>query len=124
METIKEFEDYLIDKEGNVYRKTKGKLKKIKGTITCQGYGRVMLFKDSKPHAKMVHKLVLQAYIGECPEGKEACHYDGNPLNNILSNLRWGAGWENARDKMRHSRERFEREFIKRVNIENDMSNL
>ncbi len=68
--------------------------------------------------------LAVNSYVGDCPEGKEACHYDGNSLNNILPNLRWGDGWENARDKMRHGRERFEREFIKGVNIEYDLPNL
>jgi hypothetical protein len=111
MKEIKEFENYFVDAEGNVYHKTKGKLKRIKGTITNQGYRRVTLFKQSKPYAKMVHGLVLQAYVGDCPKGMEVCHYDSDRLNNNLSNLRWDTRQENARDKMRHSREIFEREI-------------
>lgn len=114
MKRIKDFEDYFVDEEGNVYRESKGKLKQIKGTITNQGYNRVMLFKNSKPHAKMVHGLVLQAYVGDCTKGMEVCHYDSNRLNNNLSNLRWDNKQENARDKMRHSREIFEKEIESR----------
>ncbi len=48
------------------------------------------------------HRLVLLAFVGPCPEGRECCHWDGNPSNNSLSNLRWGTKSENARDKERH----------------------
>jgi hypothetical protein len=105
MKIIKGFDNYLIDKDGYVFSVNKGKTKRIKGTITNQGHNRVMLFKNSKPYAKMVHRLVLETYVGECPKGQEACHADGNPLNNTLSNLRWDDHYGNARDKMRHSKE-------------------
>lgn len=111
MKRIKDFEDYLVDSEGNVYREVKGKVKQIKGTVTSQGYRGVTLSKYSKPHLKTVHRLVLETYVGECPKGEEACHYDGNPLNNTLSNLRWDTVSNNARDRIRHIRERFGKEI-------------
>jgi hypothetical protein len=49
-----------------------------------------------------VHRLVLQAFIGPCPEGYEACHEDGDPFNNRLSNLRWDTHVENIKDSIRH----------------------
>ena len=49
-----------------------------------------------------VHRLVLEAFVGPCPEGHEGCHNDGNPLNNRLSNLRWDTPSANNRDKERH----------------------
>lgn len=37
-----------------------------------------------------VHRAVLEAFIGPCPEGMEGRHWpDLNPLNNHLSNLCW-----------------------------------
>src|SRR5579862_2790098 len=36
-----------------------------------------------------VPRLVLRTFAGEPREGQEACHNDGNPGNNFLSNLRW-----------------------------------
>jgi len=51
---------------------------------------------------KKVHQLVLEAFRGMCPVGKEACHYDGNPENNSLDNLRWGTRSENTKDAVRH----------------------
>lgn len=49
-----------------------------------------------------IHRLVLEAFVGSCPEGMEACHNDGNKLNYNLSNLRWGTKQENASDKIVH----------------------
>lgn len=52
-----------------------------------------------------VHRLVLETFIGPPPPGKPyALHYDGDPENNHLSNLRWGSPSENTHDKVRHGR--------------------
>ena len=34
----------------------------------------------------------------------EACHEDGDPLNNKLSNLRWDTSQSNSADMVRHGR--------------------
>ena len=47
---------------------------------------------------------MLEAFVGPCPDGMECCHYDDNPYNNILSNLRWGTDQDNALDKVRNGR--------------------
>jgi hypothetical protein len=49
-----------------------------------------------------VHVLVLLAFIGPRPDGQEACHGDGNPLNNRLENLRWDTHLANEADKTIH----------------------
>ena len=49
-----------------------------------------------------VQRLVLMAFVGPCPEGLEACHADGDPTNNALSNLRWDTRKENAADRTLH----------------------
>jgi len=51
-----------------------------------------------------VHRLVLLAFVGAPPKGMEACHYDGDPQNNNLSNLRWDTAKENWVDRKRHGR--------------------
>lgn len=52
--------------------------------------------------AARVHRLVLEAFVGPCPEGMEACHNDGNPANNRLENLRWDTRRNNILDAIRH----------------------
>lgn len=52
---------------------------------------------------RYVHTLVLEAFIGPCPPGMEACHFpDRNPANNRLENLRWGTRTENHADSRKH----------------------
>lgn len=49
-----------------------------------------------------VHRLVLLAFVGPCPNGMEGCHNDGNPKNNRLDNLRWDTPVGNATDRVAH----------------------
>lgn len=51
-----------------------------------------------------VHRLVLLAFVGPCPDGMEACHHpDPTPTNNRLENLRWGTYGENRLDAEWHA---------------------
>lgn len=57
---------------------------------------------DKKRSTRMVHRLILEAFVGPCPPGMEACHWNGNPTDNRLENLRWDTPQENTNDKYRH----------------------
>lgn len=49
-----------------------------------------------------VHRLVLMAFVGECPSGMIACHNNGDHADNRLDNLRWGTPKSNEADKLAH----------------------
>jgi hypothetical protein len=51
-----------------------------------------------------VHRAVLEAFVGPCPPGMEACHNDGDQLNNRPENLRWATHRDNMRDREHHGR--------------------
>lgn len=70
------------------------------------GYGKRYLTVDfiSPKKQFLVHRLVLLSFIGPCPKGEEGCHYDGNPLNNELKNLRWDTSKANSLDMVRHGK--------------------
>lgn len=53
-----------------------------------------------------VHRLVLMAFVGPCPEGKEACHRNGDGSDNRLENLYWGTHAENCADMVIHGTHR------------------
>jgi hypothetical protein len=75
----------------------------LKGAPLRTGHLMVRLYKGrSKFIDKSIHRLVLETFIGPCPEGMECRHLDGNPTNNNLSNLCWGTKQENADDKIKH----------------------
>jgi endogenous inhibitor of DNA gyrase (YacG/DUF329 family) len=66
-------------------------------------YLSVRLYNNAGTARRMtVHRLVLEAFIGPCPAGKECCHRDGDAQNNTPSNLYWGTHTENMRDLARH----------------------
>ncbi len=49
-----------------------------------------------------VHTLVLEEFVGPCPDGLECRHLDGCSNNNNLWNLAWGTHAENMQDCVRH----------------------
>lgn len=68
------------------------------------GRPRVSLAKDGSVKDAYTYRLVLEAFVGPCPPGHEALHWDDDPSNNSLTNLRWGTRTENMRDMSRNGR--------------------
>lgn len=73
-------------------------------SVLGRDYPQVTPSLNGRPENIRVHNLVLCAFIGPRPEGMEARHLDGNPLNSALSNLCWGTPIENTADKRRYGR--------------------
>ena len=71
-------------------------------STTNSGHRTVGLFRDKKQSTYLVHRLVLEAFVGPCPDGMEACHADDDPANNHVSNLRWDTRQENMLDRSRN----------------------
>lgn len=67
-----------------------------------KGYLSVALAVSGKKTRFSVHRLVLEAFVGPCPEGCVACHNNGNPLDNSLYNLRWDTLASNQHDRVVH----------------------
>lgn len=67
------------------------------------GHLQVDLWRDNSRRMRKVHQLVLEAFIGPRPgHGYDGCHWDGDPANNHVSNLRWDTKLGNAADTRRH----------------------
>ena len=97
MKLIKNFPNYSVTSTGKVWNnKYKRWLKPIK-----QSNGRLTV---DLGHRKMqyIHRLVLEVFVGPCPEGKECCHGNGDCQDNRLENLRWATRSENIRDAVKH----------------------
>ncbi len=64
-----------------------------------------LYFQAGKKNNKLVHRMVLLAFVGPEPESDErieGCHYpDPSPDNNHVWNLRWDTRRENALDEWR-----------------------
>lgn len=66
------------------------------------GHRCVTLTSDGIEQTRFIHTLVLLAFTGPRPDGMEACHNNGNCLDNRPANLRWDTHLENNRDRLRH----------------------
>lgn len=49
-----------------------------------------------------LHRVVLEAFRGKRPKGKEARHLDGNKANCRLDNLEWATHGVNMKDQLAH----------------------
>lgn len=75
----------------------------LKRSVTQGGYENVSLCDGTgNVRTQRVHSLVLTAFVCPRPDGLVACHNDGNPQNNNLSNLRWDTQSNNLGDMRRH----------------------
>ncbi len=81
---------------GKVWRKRKPWLGRR------DGYFLIGINANGKQATTSVHRLVLEAFIGPCPDGMEACHNNGNRADNRSTNLRWDTRKNNHSDKDRH----------------------
>lgn len=108
---IAEFPGYQVNRSGDVRswnpRKPGGRrplfpryLKPARNSAF--GHLQVRFQKDGRQHAKLAHRLVLEAFVGPCPDGMVACHNNGVPDDNRLKNLRWDTQAGNLADREAH----------------------
>jgi len=94
------YTDYEISNFGQVRSSVNRKntwVGRVLKSFSNFGYLNVILSKNRKTKYKKVHRLVLETFIGPCPEGKECNHKDGNKTNNCISNLEWVTRSENEK---------------------------
>lgn len=88
---IANFENYFIDKQGNVYSLIRNRYLKL--TIDSKGY------KILKRHNKKdirVHRLVAEIYIPKINGKTEINHINGIKTDNRVENLEWCSHKENC----------------------------
>lgn len=96
---IPEFPQYKISNLGSVLS-CKFKNKRImKLGVMNNGYNFVILRKKNKAFNRLIHRLVLEAFVGPCPDGCEADHINRIRDDNRLENLRWVTPEENNKNR-------------------------
>lgn len=66
------------------------------------GKWQVTLYDERGHRTKKVHLLVLEAFAGPRPIGAHGLHWNDNPDDNSIGNLRWGTASENKLDEVRN----------------------
>jgi len=98
---IEDFPDYAVSNWGRVKRIATGqgaRIRILRSGIDSRGYSMVGLHKNKRLYTKLIHHLVLNAFIGKRKDKKFQCnHIDGNKQNNFISNLEWTTPSENVK---------------------------
>lgn len=97
------FGPYQVSKTGKV--RNARTLHVLSPDITKSGYLRVCLYvQPGRGKRFFVHRLVAYAFLGE--SHLDVLHWDDNPSNNNIGNLRYGTAKENWADSARNGRRR------------------
>lgn len=62
------------------------------------GYPVVEICNNKTRRRVYVHRLILESFVGPCPDGMESCHNDSKRDNCTLENLRWDTRAANIQD--------------------------
>jgi hypothetical protein len=103
------FPHYLVSTVEHVWScRTRGGLfvpwRRMSFGIARAGRLSIGLRRDDQLFCKLVNRLVLETFVGPCPDGMEGCHNNGNHLDNRVNNLRWDTHLSNMQDRKRHGR--------------------
>lgn len=105
-DNIPGYPGYYLDRKGNLWRFKEDKWVKVKKYISPKGYLHVHLYdiNTKKSRIRRLNRLVAILYIPNPHNLPVVMHLDNNPLNNLVSNLKWGTYKENTQQMMREGR--------------------
>ena len=90
---IKNYEDYLVNENGDIFSKKSNKL--LKPRESKNGYLYVILYTNGKPKTLKIHRLVAMTFLNNSNNLPQVNHIDGNKLNNNVDNLEWCTATQN-----------------------------
>lgn len=104
---IPDFPGYQVSDLGRVRSYMSGDLLGVRVLKPSRGNKArraiVTLYRDRKPHYRLVARLVCEAFHGAPPSDiHQAAHRNGSVFNDSASNLRWALPIENAEDRDTH----------------------
>ena len=92
VEELKDFPDYAVDTEGNVWSFKNNKMKKLSPGWKKKGYGYRTVYLTNKYGKKrnfLVHRLVALSFIPTTDVSLEVNHKNRNSSDNRIENLEW-----------------------------------
>jgi len=114
MEKIKDFENYLISKDGDIYSNYTNK--KLKCSSDKNGYLKIRLVNKSGRKTMFLHRLLAIQFIPNPLNKTFINHIDGNKYNNRLYNLEWCTHKENMKHAWDNNLYKDYTESIKKAN--------
>jgi hypothetical protein len=97
---------YEISDLGQVRRAANQKLRKP--SCTPAGYQVIVISRPKQKHLGVyVHREVMRAFVGPCPDGFQVSHKNGNNTDNRLENLCYETPTKNIQRKSHHGTQTF-----------------
>ena len=85
--------NYEVSSVGGVRNVNTGLILKL---ALSSGYYQDGLYNGGREKRHYIHRLVAEAFITNLDDKPMVDHYDGNKINNCVSNLRWATRSENG----------------------------
>lgn len=98
------FEEYEASNMGRVRNRSGAILSPVNIGPKRKQYQAVYVGGGRNSYKKVIHRLVLSAFIGPPPDGHLACHKNDIQTDNRLENLYWGTPKQNVQDQKRSGR--------------------
>ena len=99
---IKGFPKYLASNKGDIKSFYRNKETILKGSYDHNGYRRVALWLNGKPHHYKVAKIIANTWLGDKPKGYVVAHDNGDHKNDAACNLIYKTQKDNIADKIVH----------------------
>lgn len=100
---IPHFTGYYADTNCEIWSTNRNKPLRLKQRVDRRGYYVVGITNDAGREVIInTHHLTLLAHREVSLDKPVGRHMDGNPQNNVLSNLEWGTYQDNSLDRRRH----------------------
>lgn len=101
---IPTFENYCVNKQGDVISMKNGLEKKLNGSFNNKGYKNYRLTNDFGTKTITIARILLMTF-DRMPEINEVCdHIDRNNKNDNLNNLRWITQSANNSNRNSHTK--------------------
>lgn len=93
---VEEFPWYLACSDGYVINADTGHV--LAGSKKKTGYIEILMVdEDGKPHYRLLHRVIAEAFVENNENKPEVNHIDGDKSNNRADNLGWATREENLR---------------------------
>lgn len=99
MGRVRSLDRIVVCKDGK-RKPRKGRL--LRSAPNSRGHLSVVLCAYGKQRTRAVHVLMMEAFVGPRPAGMDICHWNDQPADNRLANLRYGTRSDNVLDMKRN----------------------